>query len=83
MQFELPAWATKAVSAIATATVIGGGTMVLNSHKDNARQDQELHSLQQSVGRIDALSDKLDETNKNLAELNGYMRGQRDAHKEK
>lgn len=81
MQFELPAWATKALSSVAAATVIGGGTMVLGSHKDNSRQDVEIQSLQQSVGRIDELSDKLDETNRNLAEMNGYLRGQREASK--
>lgn len=81
MQLELPAWALKLGSAVVTATVLGGGTMVLTSHKDNARQDVQIEELQGNVGRIDILSDKLDETNKNLAELNGYLRGREEASK--
>jgi len=78
MQLELPAWAAKVIYSVATATIIGGGTMVLNSHKDNSKQDIQIEQLEQKVKVIDDLGKKLDDTNRNLAELNGYLRGKSD-----
>lgn len=79
MELEVPAWAAKLLYAIATGTVIGGGTMVLQSHESDARQDLQIEQLHTGYGRIDTLSDKLDETNANLAKLNGYLEGRNDA----
>jgi len=75
MNFDIEYVFTKAVAVIGSATVLGGGAMVLTAHRENAVQTNQIVQLEQSVGRIDALSEKLDLTNTNLAELNGYLRG--------
>jgi CO/xanthine dehydrogenase FAD-binding subunit len=52
----------KLVYALATAAVLGGGSTVLTNWKTNGEQDIRIIRLEQ-------LDEKLDETNKNLAEV--------------
>lgn len=60
----------KVAIGIATAVTVGGGTAVLNATSTNAVQDQRLTQLEADRAQIHELSNKLDETNKNIAVLN-------------
>lgn len=68
----------KIALAAASATVLGGGSMVLKSHTDNASQDVRIERVERAVEKIDQLSEKLDQTNTNLAILNERMEAQND-----
>lgn len=67
-------WAQAALAklalAVATAATIGGGTAVLNSASTNAVQNQRLTTLEADRQEMHELSQKLDETNRNVAVLN-------------
>jgi hypothetical protein len=71
---EATGWAFKLAMAIASATVIGGGTMVLNLHRNDAVQDEKLIQLQTTMQKMDSLDDKLDTTLRAVAVLNVQLR---------
>lgn len=64
--------------AVASATILGGGSMVLTAHTDNARQEIRLERLEKATEKIETLSEKLDQTNQNIAVLNARMEAARD-----
>lgn len=59
--------------AAATAALLGGGGMVLKHNVDNTVQDVRIERLEKAVEKVEALSDKLDETNTNLQLLNAKI----------
>ena len=63
--------------AVAAATVIGGGTIVLGAHQTNAVQDSKIEQLQKSNaelgGAVDRLNDSVQALDKNVAVLNERM----------
>lgn len=61
---------TKLALGVATAATLAGGTAIIASASTNAVQDQRLTTLEKTSEQMTALSDKLDETNKNVAVLN-------------
>jgi len=63
----------KVALAVASATVVGGGSMVLTAHTNLATQEVRIERVEKAVEKIDALSEKLDETNLNLQLLNAKM----------
>jgi len=60
----------KLAIGIATAATIGGGTAIIHSASANAVQDQRITTLEQDRAEMHELSNKLDETNRNVAVLN-------------
>lgn len=74
MKFEI---LSAVISTIAGASLIGGGTMVLTAHNENAVQDtkieqheRQLNQLDETLKRFDATVQQLD---KNVAVLNARM----------
>lgn len=61
---------TKLCIGIAASAAIGGGTAVIHSATTNAVQDQRITALEQDRAEMHELSNKLDETNRNVAVLN-------------
>lgn len=68
----------KIALAATTATVLGGGGMVLTAHTDNATQDVRIERVEHAVQKIDKLSEKLDQTNTNITVLNAKMEAERE-----
>ena len=52
---EAGGWIAKLAMAVATGTVIGGGTMVLNLHRNDAVQDEKFIHVEATVSKIDRL----------------------------
>lgn len=69
---------TKIGLAVASATVVGGGSMVLKANTDNATQEVRLQRVEAALQKVDRLSDKLDTTNTNLLILNERMEARLD-----
>jgi len=69
---------TKLAVGVVTAVTIGGGAAIIKSSAANAVQDQRLSALERNAEKMDALSDKLDETNKNVAILNARLEAGRE-----
>ena len=63
----------KIALGVASATIIGGGGMVLTAHTDNARQEVRIERVESALDKVDELSRKLDQTNANLIILNERM----------
>lgn len=63
----------KIALAAASATVLGGGSMLIKMNTENATQDLRIERVERAVEKIDKLSDKLDETNKNIIVLGARM----------
>lgn len=76
----LTALFTKVAVGVATAAAVGGGAALLTATSTNAVQDQRITALERNAEKMDALSDKLDETNKNVAVLNERLN--REVHRE-
>lgn len=74
MKTEVSAWLTKLAIGVATATTIGGGGALISATSVNAVQDQRISQLEADRQAITRLSDKLDETNKNVAVLNERLK---------
>lgn len=66
--------------SIAAATLIGGGSMVLSAHTDNAQQEVRLRQVEAGLAKVSELGDKLDQTNNNVTVLNARMEALRDEH---
>lgn len=64
---------SKVALAVASAAVVGGGSLLLKSKTDLATHDLRIQRLEQTVEKIDTLSGKLDNTNANLMILNAKM----------
>lgn len=68
----------KIVAAVAGAALLGGGTMVLTGHRDNAVQDEQIRQQQVVTGAIvnkmDVIADELNKSNQKLAEIVGYLK---------
>lgn len=66
------------VSAVAGASIIGGGTMVLTSHRDNAIQDQKIEVLEEQrrdlSNAVDELNQSVRRLDKNVTILNERLR---------
>jgi len=66
------------VSAVAGASIIGGGTMVLTSHRDNAVQDQKIEVLEEQrrdlSHAVDELNQSVRQLDKNVTILNERLR---------
>lgn len=60
----------KIAGGIAIAATLGGAGAIISATSANAVQDQRLTVLEKSSEQMSELSDKLDETNKNVAVLN-------------
>ncbi len=67
------AFLTKVAVALVTAVLIGGGTAIMDAQATNSVQNQRLDQLEKTGQRMDALSDKLDVTNQNVAALNAVL----------
>ena len=63
----------KVAIAVASATVVGGGSMVMSAHTGLATQEVRIERVEKAVEKIDALSEKLDETNANLKVLSAKL----------
>ena len=61
---------SKLAIGIGTAATLAGGGAIISSASTNAVQDQRITVLEKNSEQMTALSDKLDETNKNVAVLN-------------
>lgn len=68
----------KIALAVASATILGGGSMVLAAHTDNARQEVRIERVEQALQKVDELNSKLDQTNANILILNERMEVLRD-----
>lgn len=53
-------------STIAGASLIGGGTMVLTSHRDNAVQDEAIKQIQDQQHTLDDTLKQLDQSVRTL-----------------
>lgn len=66
------------VSAVAGASIIGGGTMVLTSHRDNAVQDQKIEVLEEQrrdlSNAVNELNQSVRQLDKNVTILNERLR---------
>lgn len=61
---------TKVAAGVLVAVTVGGGSAMVANAKTDAVQEQRITTLESNQQKMDALSDKLDETNKNVAVLN-------------
>jgi hypothetical protein len=75
---EAGGWLAKLVFGVASATVIGGGTMVLSLHRNDAVQDEKIAHISEAVQKMDDLNTKLDYTNREVAVLNERLRAQKE-----
>ena len=66
----LGAIVAKLAIGVATAATLAGGGAIISTASTNAVQDQRLTVLEKNSEQMSTLSDKLDETNKNVAVLN-------------
>lgn len=64
---------SKVLLALGTAAAVGGSGAIIASASTNAVQDQRLTSLEADRQVMKDLSEKLDETNKNVAVLNARL----------
>ena len=65
----LSTFASKVILGVATAASVAGGSAIISAQRDNAVQDQRLNQVEDSLGKIDHLSDQLTEANINMAVL--------------
>jgi hypothetical protein len=68
------AWISKTAVGVLTAVLIAGGTSIIAAAKTNSVQDQRIQMLENDRARMDRLSEKLDETNRNVAVLNALLK---------
>jgi N-acetylneuraminic acid mutarotase len=72
----------KIIAAVATACVLGGGTVVLNGQVADGKRDEKIAQLEQKQQEtLDALKEVARETsenNKKLERLIGRLEGERD-----
>jgi tRNA(Phe) wybutosine-synthesizing methylase Tyw3 len=64
---------TKLAIGVVTGITLGGGAAIVSAASTNAVQDQRLSVLERNAEKMDELSTKLDETNKNVAVLNARL----------
>lgn len=64
----------KVATAVLGASLIGGGTAVLNNWHTNGVQDAKIETLVERQEKTDQLIDKLNETNANIAVLNERLK---------
>lgn len=78
MKFELSDVLTGTLKAIAAATIIGGGTVVLNTNREVAKHDLQLQRLSRDVDDVNTAAKELRDTvqslDKNVAVLNERLR---------
>ena len=74
MQLDLSTAVAGIAKAVAVATIIGGGTIVLGAQRDNAVQDQRIEQLQKDNATLGDAVDRLNESvqtlDRNVAVLN-------------
>jgi hypothetical protein len=66
----ISALATKLIGGVALAALLGGAGAVVSGKETDAVQNQRLSQLEQDREQMHELSNKLDETNRNVAVLN-------------
>lgn len=82
MPFPITDLGRKIIAAVAGASLIGGGTAILDAQRDNAVQDTKIENIaEEQKNTLQALKDVIKETselNKNVARLIGREEGRRD-----
>lgn len=82
MPFPITDLGGKIIAAVAGASLIGGGTAILDAQRDNAVQDTKIENIaEEQKNTLQALKDVIKETselNKNVARLIGREEGRRD-----
>lgn len=73
MTSDIPSALSKAAWAVAVAAVLGAGSALVSIQITDARQDETLRQHSDAISKVDRLSDKLDETNRNLAVVNDRL----------
>ena len=77
MQIDFPSALVGIAKTIAVATVIGGGTRLLNAHQANAVQGQQIEQLQHDNatlgGAVEKLNASVQQLDKSVAVLNERM----------
>ena len=63
----------KLALTLAGASMIGGGTMVLNNARDTAVLEQRVATTERTVEKIDKLDEKLDTTLRKVDVLNARL----------
>lgn len=63
----------KIAQGVAVGVTVGGGSMVLSDHVENATQRRDIDSLNATVQRIDSLRDQMATLNSNMAVLNARL----------
>lgn len=74
----------KIIAAVATACVLGGGTVVLGGQVSDGKRDVKIENLQEqqtkTLTALQVVTDKVDETNRKLERLLGRLEGRRDGN---
>lgn len=68
----------KIVQGVAVAATVGGGSMLLNDHLENATQRQQITELMRAVTKVDDLREQIGRLNVNIAVMNSRMEANRD-----
>lgn len=63
----------KIALAVASATVLGGGTMVLASHTTNAAQEIRLEQIEAAIVRMNDIAEDIEQTNRKLEVTNTHL----------
>jgi hypothetical protein len=66
-------WIMKIAMGVASATVVGGGTMVLGLHRNDAVQDERIGRNEITIQKIEKLDEKLDDTLRKVDLLNARL----------
>lgn len=68
----------KVAQGVAVGATVGGGSMILNDHLENATQRAQIAALTVTVNRVDALRDEMAKLSGNMAVLNARLEERRD-----
>lgn len=86
MQFEIGPTLAKALVSVLGTTLVAGGTTVIVTARQTAVNTVEIQNVKQQRDELSSamskLADEMTQTRQELAELNGYLKGQRNGQRQ-